>query len=90
MGPQVAEHVGTKTKAMCRTHYLATYVNVPTAPLPDMSRIGAPLPPVSADPPPAQPAVEARPAGEAGEAGEFQPASDRTFQPSATGEYGPA
>ena len=32
--------MGTKNKADCRSHYFATYVNVPTAPLPDFSSIG--------------------------------------------------
>jgi hypothetical protein len=32
--------VGTKNKSDCRSHYFATYVNVPTAPLPDLSAIG--------------------------------------------------
>jgi len=41
---EVAEHVGTKSKAMCRTHYFAVYVNVPTAPLPDLANMGRPAP----------------------------------------------
>lgn len=36
--------MGTKSKAMCRTHYFAVYVNVPTAPLPDLANMGRPAP----------------------------------------------
>ena len=36
---EVAEHVGTKTKLQCHTHYFDTYVNSPTTPLPDMSKV---------------------------------------------------
>jgi transcriptional adapter 2-alpha len=36
---EVSEHVGTKTKAQCHAHYFDVYVNSPTAPLPDMSKI---------------------------------------------------
>lgn len=38
---EVAEHVGTKTKAACRSHYFSTYINVPTAPLPDLENAGS-------------------------------------------------
>jgi len=36
---EVAEHVGTKSKTQCHGHYFDVYVNAPTAPLPDMSKI---------------------------------------------------
>ena len=36
---EVAEHVGTKTKAQCHKHYFDVYVHSPTAPLPDMSKV---------------------------------------------------
>ena len=36
---EVAEHVGTKTKAQCHKHYFDVYVRSPTAPLPDMSKV---------------------------------------------------
>jgi transcriptional adapter 2-alpha len=35
----VADHVGTKSAADCKSHYFETYINVPTAPLPDMSKV---------------------------------------------------
>eukprot|EP00963_Diacronema_lutheri_P008386 scaffold748_cov329-Pavlova_lutheri.AAC.17 len=40
--PEVAEHVGTKTNAQCRQHYINTYINVSTFPLPDLSHIIGP------------------------------------------------
>ncbi|XP_042520592.1 transcriptional adapter ADA2-like isoform X2 [Macadamia integrifolia] len=36
---EVAEHVGTKTKAQCIDHYTTVYVNSPCFPLPDMSHV---------------------------------------------------
>ncbi|CAN6484974.1 unnamed protein product [Victoria cruziana] len=36
---EVAEHVGTKTKAQCIDHYNTAYVNSPCFPLPDMSHV---------------------------------------------------
>eukprot|EP00124_Ichthyophonus_hoferi_P002334 Ihof_evm8s154 gene=Ihof_evmTU8s154 len=33
----ISDHVGTKTTQDCEQHYFNTYINVPTAPLPDMS-----------------------------------------------------
>jgi hypothetical protein len=33
----VSEHVGTKSKDACRDHYFATYIDVPTFPLPSPS-----------------------------------------------------
>ena len=36
---EVSEHVGTKSKLQCHAHYFETYVNSPTAPLPDMSKV---------------------------------------------------
>ncbi len=36
---EVAEHVGTKSKTQCHSHYFDVYVNAPTAPLPDMNKI---------------------------------------------------
>ena len=39
---EVAEHVGTKTKHQCHQHYFDQYVNSPTTPLPDMSKILGP------------------------------------------------
>ena len=36
---EVAEHVGTKTKAQCHKHYFDVYVHSPTAPLPDMGKV---------------------------------------------------
>lgn len=36
---EVAEHVGTKNKEQCINHYTASYMNSPTYPLPDMSRV---------------------------------------------------
>ncbi|KAH3764160.1 transcriptional adaptor 2 [Pelomyxa schiedti] len=35
----VAEHVDTKTMEQCKAHYIETYLNVPTAPLPDPNRV---------------------------------------------------
>jgi len=35
----VADHVGTKTAPSCKEHYWGTYINVPTYPLPDMTRV---------------------------------------------------
>ena len=40
--PEVAEHVGTKTSVQCREHYINTYINVSTFPLPDLTRIIGP------------------------------------------------
>lgn len=40
--PEVAEHVGTKTISQCRQHYMKTYINVDTFPLPDLSHIIGP------------------------------------------------
>ncbi|KAJ4976603.1 hypothetical protein NE237_001709 [Protea cynaroides] len=36
---EVAEHVGTKTKAQCIDHYTTAYMNSPCFPLPDMSHV---------------------------------------------------
>ncbi|KAJ3702100.1 hypothetical protein LUZ61_005805 [Rhynchospora tenuis] len=36
---EVAEHVGTKSKAQCIDHYTTAYLNSPCFPLPDMSRV---------------------------------------------------
>ncbi|XP_052207012.1 transcriptional adapter ADA2-like isoform X5 [Diospyros lotus] len=36
---EVAEHVGTKSKAQCTDHYNAIYMNSPCFPLPDMSHV---------------------------------------------------
>ncbi|PIN20368.1 Histone acetyltransferase complex SAGA/ADA, subunit ADA2 [Handroanthus impetiginosus] len=36
---EVAEHVGTKSKAQCIDHYNRTYMNSPCFPLPDMSHV---------------------------------------------------
>ncbi|OVA20155.1 zinc finger protein [Macleaya cordata] len=36
---EVAEHVGTKSKAQCIDHYTSTYMNSPCFPLPDMSHV---------------------------------------------------
>ncbi|XP_065033498.1 transcriptional adapter ADA2-like isoform X2 [Musa acuminata AAA Group] len=36
---EVAEHVGTKSKALCIDHYTSSYLNSPCYPLPDMSRV---------------------------------------------------
>ncbi|XP_031492465.1 transcriptional adapter ADA2-like isoform X2 [Nymphaea colorata] len=36
---EVAEHVGTKTKAQCIDHYNTAYMNSPCFPLPDMSHV---------------------------------------------------
>jgi len=36
---EVAEHVGTKSKAQCIEHYTTAYMNSPCYPLPDMSQI---------------------------------------------------
>ncbi|XP_020570652.1 transcriptional adapter ADA2-like isoform X2 [Phalaenopsis equestris] len=36
---EVAEHVGTKNKEQCINHYTALYMNSPSYPLPDMSRV---------------------------------------------------
>ncbi|KAJ7514548.1 hypothetical protein O6H91_23G049200 [Diphasiastrum complanatum] len=36
---EVAEHVGTKTKAQCYEHYMTAFMNSPCSPLPDMSHI---------------------------------------------------
>ncbi|THU74195.1 hypothetical protein C4D60_Mb04t30810 [Musa balbisiana] len=36
---EVAEHVGTKSKALCIEHYTSSYLNSPCYPLPDMSRV---------------------------------------------------
>ena len=36
---EVSEHVGTKTKMQCHAHYFDTYINSPTNPLPDMSKV---------------------------------------------------
>ncbi|XP_028115819.1 transcriptional adapter ADA2-like isoform X4 [Camellia sinensis] len=36
---EVAEHVGTKSKAQCIDHYNAIYMNSPCFPLPDMSHV---------------------------------------------------
>ncbi|PKA58661.1 Transcriptional adapter ADA2 [Apostasia shenzhenica] len=36
---EVAEHVGTKNKEQCINHYMALYMNSPSYPLPDMSRV---------------------------------------------------
>ncbi|XP_074557947.1 transcriptional adapter ADA2-like isoform X1 [Curcuma longa] len=36
---EVAEHVGTKSKAQCIDHYTTSYLNSPCYPLPDMSRV---------------------------------------------------
>lgn len=36
---EVAEHVGTKSKAQCIDHYTTAYMNSPCYPLPDMSRV---------------------------------------------------
>eukprot|EP01119_Soliformovum_irregulare_P012673 TRINITY_DN3305_c1_g1_i2.p1 TRINITY_DN3305_c1_g1~~TRINITY_DN3305_c1_g1_i2.p1 ORF type:complete len:479 (-),score=126.33 TRINITY_DN3305_c1_g1_i2:96-1532(-) len=35
----VSDHVGTKLGHQCKEHYFGTYINVPTAPLPDLSHI---------------------------------------------------
>eukprot|EP01118_Nematostelium_gracile_P018259 TRINITY_DN8065_c0_g1_i1.p1 TRINITY_DN8065_c0_g1~~TRINITY_DN8065_c0_g1_i1.p1 ORF type:complete len:443 (-),score=90.43 TRINITY_DN8065_c0_g1_i1:87-1346(-) len=35
----VSDHVGTKGAQDCKQHYFDTYINVPTAPLPDMTHI---------------------------------------------------
>jgi transcriptional adapter 2-alpha len=35
----VSDHVGTKTGGQSREHYFATYINVPTAPFPDLEKI---------------------------------------------------
>ncbi|PRP86430.1 hypothetical protein PROFUN_05349 [Planoprotostelium fungivorum] len=34
-----ADHVGTKNLTQCKDHYFATYINVPSCPLPDVSKI---------------------------------------------------
>ncbi|KAF6145060.1 hypothetical protein GIB67_013411 [Kingdonia uniflora] len=36
---EVAEHVGTKSKAQCIDHYTTAYMNSPCFPLPDMSHV---------------------------------------------------
>ncbi|XP_068668217.1 transcriptional adapter ADA2-like isoform X1 [Aristolochia californica] len=36
---EVAEHVGTKSKAQCIDHYTTAYLNSPCYPLPDMSHV---------------------------------------------------
>ncbi|TVU44992.1 hypothetical protein EJB05_04458 [Eragrostis curvula] len=36
---EVAEHVGTKSKAQCIEHYMTAYMNSPCYPLPDMSHV---------------------------------------------------
>ncbi|XP_078161901.1 ADA2 2B isoform X2 [Carex rostrata] len=36
---EVAEHVGTKSKAQCIDHYMNAYLSSPCFPLPDMSRV---------------------------------------------------
>ncbi|XP_010252737.1 PREDICTED: transcriptional adapter ADA2 isoform X2 [Nelumbo nucifera] len=36
---EVAEHVGTKSKAQCIDHYTTVYMNSPCFPLPDMSHV---------------------------------------------------
>ncbi|XP_042479356.1 transcriptional adapter ADA2-like isoform X2 [Macadamia integrifolia] len=36
---EIAEHVGTKTKAQCIDHYTTIYMNSPCFPLPDMSHV---------------------------------------------------
>ncbi|KAL6636895.1 hypothetical protein ACP70R_024467 [Stipagrostis hirtigluma subsp. patula] len=36
---EVAEHVGTKSKAQCIEHYTTAYMNSPCYPLPDMSHV---------------------------------------------------
>ncbi|XP_011625124.1 transcriptional adapter ADA2 isoform X1 [Amborella trichopoda] len=36
---EVAEHVGTKSKAQCIDHHTIAYINSPCYPLPDMSRV---------------------------------------------------
>ncbi|XP_042373362.1 transcriptional adapter ADA2-like [Zingiber officinale] len=36
---EVAEHVGTKSKAQCIDHYTTSYLNSPCYPLPDMSHV---------------------------------------------------
>ncbi|KAF9590385.1 hypothetical protein IFM89_034095 [Coptis chinensis] len=36
---EVAEHVGTKSKALCIDHYTNAYMNSPCFPLPDMSHV---------------------------------------------------
>eukprot|EP01117_Protostelium_nocturnum_P017694 TRINITY_DN7249_c0_g2_i1.p1 TRINITY_DN7249_c0_g2~~TRINITY_DN7249_c0_g2_i1.p1 ORF type:complete len:513 (-),score=185.79 TRINITY_DN7249_c0_g2_i1:143-1681(-) len=35
----VADHVGTKDMTKCKDHYFNTYINVPTTPLPDLTRV---------------------------------------------------
>ena len=34
----IADHVSTKNARACESHYIETYINTPTAPLPDMSK----------------------------------------------------
>ncbi|PIA28310.1 hypothetical protein AQUCO_07200158v1 [Aquilegia coerulea] len=36
---EIAEHVGTKSKAQCNEHYTSFYLNSPHFPLPDMSHV---------------------------------------------------
>ena len=36
---EVSEHVGTKSKQRCHAHYFDVYVNSPTTPLPDMTKV---------------------------------------------------
>lgn len=35
----VSDHVGTKNWLECKNHYFDTYINVPSAPLPDLSKV---------------------------------------------------
>jgi len=35
----VSDHIGTKTYQQAKEHYFKIYINIPTAPLPDMSKI---------------------------------------------------
>lgn len=35
----VSDHVGTKSNQECKTHYFNVYINVPTAPMPDLSKV---------------------------------------------------
>jgi len=35
----VSDHVGTKLPPSCKDHYFKTYINVPTAPLPDLTQV---------------------------------------------------
>eukprot|EP00959_Pyramimonas_sp_CCMP1952_P340999 7143088-Pyramimonas_sp.AAC.1 len=78
LSTQVSEHVGTKSKAACRSHYFATYINVPTAPLPDFTNCGRNLQPAAEAP--VEPSEVVGAGGAAGVAGAAGPAvSQRTF-----------